>query len=348
MKKFKYHLFTILFAAVSFLILYAACIQPESTPVQDRFVEDSQLKTSVTFIMGKDKKGSDYYTLAEEYFLYHPKERSDVVIKSCYTISDVINFLNDSRLRNNAPWSVINLVAHGNPNTGINLYLDSEGEKATPKRMLQAVLINSLPKLNSNVVDSTTKVNVWSCGIGKNPLINLSIRKLFQPKDGDSVSVYCSPHFVIFRPDADSAAIQRLSLSYWPYYYKRGYRPSESEIVHAMKRNYPSDSINWSEAIEVTETNDLFSQEYHIPISYTKIYEAKSDRPDLYSLEQKLSWINSQQSILSQIEESGIPIDKFHWQVNKIIYTDKNGDKVPAVKAIGMATVVNVLKKIEV
>lgn len=347
MRKYKYQILTLIFGLVSLVILYAACIESESTAVADRFKEVEEDGTSVTFIMGQDKPGSDYYTLAEEHFLYDDVERSDVVVNSCRTISDIIEFLNQSELRKKSPWSVVNIVAHGNPNTGINLYLSSEGEKATPKRMLQEVLLGSLPKLTNEVVDSSTKVNVWSCGIGKNPLITMSMQKFFQPNNGDSVSVYCSPHFVIFKPDSLTAKIQRLNLSYWPYYYKRGYRPSESEIVQAMNQSYPSDTINWKEAIREKDDEDLFSQEYHIPVSYTKIYETKNDRPDLDTVTQQLAWLQSQDNVMNQIEESGIPIDKFHWQVRKIIHTNKYGDKVPAVKAIGMATVVNVLKRVE-
>lgn len=348
MSKYKYQLLIFFFGAVSFAILYGACMESESTEIVDRFEEVEKEGVSVTFIMGKDKPGSDYYALAEEHFLYNENEHSDIVINSCRTIEDVIHFLNKSKLRKESPWSIVNIVAHGNPNTGINLYLSSEGEKATPKRMLQAVLVDSLPKLTSEVVDSTTKVNVWSCGIGKNPLITMSMQKFFQPQNGDSVSVYCSPHFVIFKPDLYNAKIQRLNLSYWPYYYKRGYRPSESEIVQAMHNSFPSDSIDWKHALNENNNNDLFSQEYHIPVSYIKIYDSKKDRPDLSTVNQQLSWIKSQDNVMSQIEESGIPMDKFNWQVRKIIHTNIDGKKVPAVKAIGMATVVNVLKKIEV
>ncbi len=343
----KYYIIIILCGAASMALIYAACMESESNVISDRFVEIEN-HTSVTFIMGSDKQGSNYYSLATEHFLYNEEEKTDLVINSCRTVSDIITFLNDSKLRNTNPWSVVNIVAHGNPNTGMNLYLSDEGEKATPKRMLQAVLIDSLPKVSAHVMNSNTNVNVWSCGIGKNPLITMSLNKIFQPQDGDSVSVYCSPHFVIFRPDSITNEIRRLSLSYWPYYYQRGYRPSESEIAYEMSKQYPTDTLNWRGALSEKESKDLFSEEYHIPVSYTKIYDRKSDRPELGSKVQQLKWLKSQNSIVSQVENAGIPLDKFHWQVRKIIYTDLEGNKVPAVKAIGMATVVNVLQRVEV
>ena len=343
----KYYIITLLCGAASMALIYAACMESESSSITKRF-ERTVDHTSVTFIMGSDKQGSNYYSLATEHFLYNEKERTDLVINSCRTVSDIITFLNTSKLRNDNPWSVVNIVAHGNPNTGVNLYLSDEGEKATPKRMLQAVLIDSLPKVNSLVVNSDTNINIWSCGIGKNPLITMSMNKIFQPSDGDSISVYCSPHFVIFQPDSITNVIRRLSLSYWPYYYKRGYRPSQSEIANEMSQQYPNDSLNWNQAINEKEASDLFSEEYHIPVSYTKIYDQKSDRPDLSTKKQQMNWLLSQNSIVSKVEDAGIPLDKFHWQVRKIIHTNQYGEKVPAVKAIGMATVMNVLQKVEV
>ena len=115
-----------------------------------------------------------------------------------------------------------------------------------------------------------------------------------------------------------------------------------------MNQKYPSDTIDWKQAIKQHDDPNLFSQEYHIPVSYTKIYKVKSERPDLITMEQEMNWLKSQSNVMIQIEESGIPIDRFSWQVRKIIHTNQYGDKVPAVKAIGMATVVNVLQRIEV
>lgn len=323
---------------LSYILIGAACIEKENKSQECLF----NLKgRSITFIMGEDKRQSNYYSLATEHFLNDPIEKSEVVVTSCRTLACVIEYLN-IQLENDH-WSTVNIVAHGNPNTGINLHLYDDGPKATPKRMLQAVLMDTMPHLKLNSITSDTQINFWSCGIGKNPVIKLSLEKMFQPDGGDSTSVYCSPFFVVFKADKDNS-IRRLNLSYWPYYYKRGYRPSQSEITYQLANQFPDDNISWQDALDNRQSESLYSEEYHIPVSYTKVYKSKVDRPDFNSETDKINWVKSQNSIIEQIKESGIPIDKFTWQVNKIIHINKYGEQVPAIKAIGMATVLNVLQ----
>jgi len=302
-------------------------------------------RKSITFIMGIDKSDVPYYSLAKDHFVMDENEKTDLIVNSCITLEGVINYLNLSEERNNQPWSVINIVAHGNPNTGLNLYLYDNGPKATPKRLLQAAITNALPRLKENIVDMKTNINFWSCGIGKNPLMNISLKRIFRPVHGDTAQIYCSPHFVVFLPGAENGSVKRVKASYWPYYYKRGYKPSLSEIELELAKRFPDDDVDWHNAL-LTEGNssEVFHQTYHIPVSYTRLYDLKSDRPDLSSDQLKMNWIFSQSDILDQVDEAGIPFDNYHWQVNKIIHTDSDGNHAPAIKAIGMATVLNVLE----
>lgn len=304
-------------------------------------------RRNITFILGEDNPGRNYFALASEHFAMDEKERTDYVVSTCRTLKQVIEFLNFSNSRGCAPWSIINIVAHGNPNTGLNLYISDSGYKATPKRLLQAALTRSLPKINEGIVDKQSQINFWSCGIGKSPLINISLRQLFTPQGEDTTNVYCSPNFVIFHPSNYGDPPRRIMASYWPYYYKRGYRPSASIIAHEMKKQYPEEAYPWRKALNVTnrENGDSYHQDYHIPVSFTKIYPTKMDRPNVETEKEKEDWISSQAEIVNQIEESGIPRNKFNWQVNKIIHTLEDGTKVPAIKAIGMSTVLMFLRE---
>lgn len=322
---------------------YLSQIESEKKAQDDLFTPAAKRK-SITFIMGVDKTDVPYYANAREHFALNEKEKTNLVVNACRTLECVISYLNSSEERGSLPWSVINIVAHGNPRTGLNLYLFDGGPKATPKRLVQAQLINSLSRLDNAVADSTSRINIWSCGIGKNPLINLSLKQLFKTRDNKRVDVYCSPHFVIFHKDTTNK-VHRLKASYWPYYYKRGYRPSLSEIEFELKKKHKEEEINWAEGLRNEDLDTgILHQSYHIPVSYTRIYRLKTDRPDISSADSKKAWIYDQPSLVKQIEETGIPFEKYNWQVNKIIHTTDDGKKVPAIKAIGMSTVLNVLR----
>lgn len=336
----------ILMVLIGILSVVNLIVPEERT--QERLFTSAVDRRSITFIMGEDKTPQPFYALAAQHFALDAREKSDYVIHTCRTLGGVIDFLNTSPLRGTAPWSVVNIVAHGNPQTGLNLYIRESGHKATPKRLVQAALRGDIPDLQPGVADSLTKINIWSCGVGKSPLINVAMQQIFKSASGDSVQVYCSPHFVIFHPSVVGSAPRRLNASYWPYYFRRGYRPGNVEIAEALRRQYPDEVIAWDIALEEElhcDSDSVYHGEYHIPVSYLRIYHTKEERPPLETEAQKMQWVMSQPEINQQLEDAGIPIDKYHWTVNKIIHTTEDGSKVPAIKAIGMSTVLYVLKE---
>ncbi len=290
-------------------------------------------RKSITFIMSFDKPDKSYFSLATEYFASNLESKTDLVTSECRTLACVINYLNGLE---GGLWSNVNLVAHGNSKTGLNLYLADEGHKATPKRMVQETILKKLPRLSSEVIDSNTNINIYSCGIGTNPLISLSITRIFQSKE-ISPNVNCSKKYIVFRPDS-RGEIQLIEANYWPYYYRRGYRPSISEIEAEMKRKYPSENNNWAELLGQSDY-EMNTMDYHIPISFTKVYANKNDRPKFHSSKSKLEWVKSQPQIASQLEDLDMQYDDFYWSVDRRIVINDEGQKEYAVKAVGMSTV---------
>lgn len=308
------------------LVLLGAC-QPKENHMQT----DRQ---SITFILSTDSPGKNYFTLATEHFTKHQSEKTDIVTSECRSIACVIKYLNNAV--NDHPWSTINLIAHGNAKTGLNLYLSDGGHKATPKRMVQEVALASLPQLKANVVDSKSKINLYACGIGTNPMNALSMKAIFRPMTGPWPEVECAEEYIIFRPD-ENGIVQKLKASYWPYYYKRGYRPSISEIEQQMKSLYPKDDQLWAEILQ-HPSDSLLTKDYHIPISFTKYYQKKDERPDFNSQEEKEKWAKSQPHIINKLEELNMSYNDFHWRIDKRIIKDAEGNNRYAVKAIGMTT----------
>ncbi len=304
--------------------------------------EENKREKSICFIMGEDKPGYEYFTLAKAYYLQDENEKTDRVVSTCRSIEEIILYLNE--YNNQEPWSTIEVVLHGNPYSGLSTKIRDGGLKATPKHLLKSTLTNDLPRLEEGTINASTNINFWACGIGKNPFINMALDSFFQSKTGERPQIYTSPHFVVFKQQTGDSPPRKLKASYWPYIYKRGYRPSESTIAQAMRQQYPGDAIQWEKAIKKT-TNDssVFNNSFHIPVSWTVIYDRKEDRPNVSTQAEKWDWIDSQSSLLEKINELNIPKDKFHWTVNKIIHTREDGSKVPAIKAIGMATILCVL-----
>ncbi len=303
-------------------------------------------RPSITFILGEDNPEQVYFQLAQEHFTWDAVERTDQVIKSCRSLSSMITYLNTHRV-SGRPWGVIQVVLHGNMWSGLSVPMWDEGPRAYPKDLLKAVHEGRFPVLAAGVVDTSTKINFWACGIGKQPLINLALRKMLRSAEGQTPKVYTSPHFVIFKEVAGSLAPKRIKASYWPYIFRRGYRPSESLITQELRRQFPEAEIDWRSALQTEEDawmENPFQQSFHVPVVWTVLFDRKEDRPSVSTAEEKMQWVRSQPGLMQKVADLQIPLDKYNWTVNKIKYRHPDGSIQPAIKAIGMSTVLCVLQ----
>lgn len=300
-------------------------------------------KKSICFILGEDKENQGYYRLATEFFLKDSVAKTDQLITHIRSIEELLDFLNQNK--ETEPWSRIELVVHGNVWSGLSAKIFDGGERAYPKELFRAVIKKQLPILVSNVIDTNTLVNVWGCGIGTNPIMNIALEKCFTDKEGNGVKLNASKKFVVFKRQAKSGIVRLVQASYWPYFFKRGYRPSESVIAKSLKRQFPDAPVNFTSAVREQQDSSTFQESFHIPVSWTVIYKTKEERPSVNELEEKINWVKSQAGLMKKIKEFGIPLDRYQWTVNKIIHTDESGNTVPAIKAIGMSTVLCVLEE---
>ena len=326
------------------LVMFLRLVELESRNQNVLFINPLDRK-SITFLLGRDKADQSYFQLAEEHFLFDKKECTREVVKSCSSLVSLVEYLRDHA--GDSPWGVINVVVHGNMWGGLSVPLWEEGPRAYPKELFMAASTEQFPKLDAKIVDQETRINFWACGIGKNPLINLGLEYIFTNSQGEKPNLYVSPHFVIFKKLHSELPPARIRASYWPYFYRRGYRPSESKIAVALKNQYPDADLDWLQAVGTTDPDTsltLFRDEFHIPVVWTVLYQNKKSRPDVSTDALKMSWIRQQPELMTKVSDMQIPIEKYNWSVKKIIYSHPDGRKQPAIKAIGMCTVLCVVQ----
>lgn len=324
-------------------LLFYRTVEWVSAPARVPFITDKQ-QPSITFLLGQDKEGQHFFQLAEQHFLLDSTEKTDRVVKSCRSLYSMLEYLKTTP--GQQPWGVINLVVHGNMWGGLSLPMWEEGERAYPKELFRAAMDGQFPVLPASSVDEKTRVNIWACGIGKNPLINLALEMLFTNEDGVAADIYASPDFVVFREVAGREAPVRLNLSYWPYFFRSGYRPSETEISRQLAMQYPDAAVAWKQALQTENPESdqaVFFNEFKVPVVWTVLYPDKNSRPDIGTDEQKMHWIKNQSQLMQKVKDLEIPLEKYHWTVNKILYQHPDGRMQPAIKAIGLCTVLCVL-----
>ena len=301
-------------------------------------------RSSITFIMGEDSPGKSYFTWAEEYFRWDRNERTDRLIKSCRNFEDMYDFIRTQTPDNGLPWGTINVVLHGNVWRGLSIKLYHDGPRCTAKNMLAASEGNMFEKIDSVHLDSCSTINFYGCGIGKNPVLVHSIDSIFTLKNGDKPTIHTSPDYVIFTSGSNGEVPMKLQASYWPYIFKRGYRPGNITIANVLRKSFPSADIPWRTALENEEYDSLYSQSFHIPITHTVVYGDDKERPSVSSSQLQMQWVRNQNAIQEQLEEAEIPLEKFTWTVYPFQKEMVDGSKKPAIKAIGMTTILCVLK----
>lgn len=295
---------------------------------------------SITFIMGEDTEDREFYTLGEAFFRVDSVHKTDRIVKHIRSLEELLVFLNLNVP--DKPWGRIEVVVHGNVWSGLSAKILEGGERAYPKDLLKMVVQGKLPTLEVGIVDSSTQINIWGCGIGNNLIMNVALDSMFKDRVGNRPKVVASDDFVIFKKDETDGRTKRVLASYWPYFYKRGYRPSESVIVEQMRKQYPEQNRSWKSAFESKnggEIDDLKTEQFSIPISWVVTYPTKEERPNVESDIEKMAWVKSQPDLMKRINDLSIPIDKYTWNINKVIHRTDTGKTVPAIKAIGMSTI---------
>jgi hypothetical protein len=305
------------------MMFFAACTTPDS---------DTELVgregLHIVFIMGEDKVGSDYYTLADEY--YAGQTSVDHMVKHCRSLGEVITYLNG--LDGHAI-DTVDIVVHGNKATGLSTQVSDGGYKATPKRLIQEMILHRAPDLQPGVVDAETVINIWSCGVGGNQMTVMGLRHLFKPLAGPVPNVITTKDFVVYKRN-QIGEVKRYAATYYPYQYRRGYRPSDSEIALDLRRRFPDVKVDWLATVA-----DPYAQiEYHLPVTFIEYYDRPRDRPDLTTTQQQ-DYVKSHDQISEQLEDLDMHYDDFTWQVDKRIITDDAGQRRYAVKVIGMTTI---------
>ena len=250
------------FLSVILCAVFISAIPRKTTNTSDR--------KSICFILGEDKEDQEYYTLATEFFNQDSVAKTDKLIRHIRSIEELLHFLNQNK--EDKPWNRIELVVHGNVWSGLSAKIMDGGERAYPKDLLKAVLQKQLPILKANVIDTNTIVNVWGCGIGTNPIMNIALEKCFTDDVNNRVRLNTSKKFVVFKRQSRTGKVRLVQASYWPYFFKRGYRPSPTKIARELEVQYPEANINFTNAILDDEDSTTFHESFHIPISWTVIY----------------------------------------------------------------------------
>ncbi len=325
-----------------------------STQKTNHFIEisEAQKKNTITFILGTDSKANNpYFEKAGQYFRFSTENKTEWVVDSCKTLEEIKAFLRENH-PGDAPWGTINLVVHGNEWTGISLPVNEGASKRTSKNKLaQYNLSPATPPLSDQQIDKNTLVKVYACGLGKDTLLLNQLSIAFGGHDHDRPTVESTPYFVQFLDKNHlTGQVDLHQAEYFYAFFKNGYRPGDIRLSRQLSSRFPDAGIDWRGALSRTSprfSGDTYQYTIDVPVVWIVTYPNKDLRPTLGTKEAQQTWLNQQTALKQSLEKMDIPEEMFNWHFREIMYETEAGEEVPAIKVIGLSSVVLVLRTIE-
>ncbi|MBO7576802.1 MAG: hypothetical protein J6T03_04970, partial [Bacteroidales bacterium] len=111
-------------------------------------------RTSVTFIMGRDLSAyNPYYSLANQYYRLNPDDRTEFVVDSLTSLSQVFGWLSDNPSPDGRPYGLVNIVSHGNEFVDLQMTVTPGGPRTSVQSLRQALSDSLLSPPDCHAVD---------------------------------------------------------------------------------------------------------------------------------------------------------------------------------------------------
>jgi hypothetical protein len=108
--------------------------------------------------------------------------------------------------------------------------------------------------------------------------------------------------------------------------------------------------MDWEDALSRNQPRhqkDIYHHTFDVPVVWTVAYADKKSMPHLEKWKAQKKWLQEQNELQDLLEEYKMPLENFQWTFLNGQHELEDGTKVPAIKAIGLCTVLTVLRPVE-
>jgi hypothetical protein len=304
--------------------------------------ESNNPHQEVTFILGKDKSPRNpYYQNALAYFSTDSLESTPLIVSTCSTMIEVRHWLYD-----NAPiegaWQQINLVAHGNEWTGINVPVLPNGVRCSAQGLEQAIHDRDFPALPNSVVNGQTRINILGCNVGKDSLLLDVMALAFGGTDTQRPIISSARHFNVFEHHGNAVS-RHLAATYFVAF-PAGSFPGNKLLAQQFTEKYPCEDINWKKAL-ITLKPQVDKRPYvhyfNIPAEWAVLYESTDKMPVLQTETDSTNWLRAQADLQHTLDQMQLPMEKFRWTIEEDQYQGH-----PVRIALGQSIIYCILKPV--
>ena len=271
-------------------------------------------RTSVTFIMGRDLSAyNPYYSLANQYYRLNPYDRTEFVVDSLTSLSQVFGWLSDNPSPDGRPYGIVNIVSHGNEFVDLQMTVTPGGPRTSVQSLRQALADSLLSPPDCHAVDHLTRIYLHGCAVGRNqPLLDL-LAETF----GGRAVVQASKlfeYYAYLSLNRNPQSIRHYFARTWYAFYHPDSAYNETALVRQLRNRYPSDTIHWREGLR-RRLQDNPSQLYHysftVPCLWDEVFTSLAQFPAVNSLQQRRRWVADNAAFRALLDQTHIPLPYF-------------------------------------
>ena len=298
-------------------------------------------RPTVTFILGEDHYAvNPYYANALAYYRQNTQSQAGYLVTNCRSLLEVCDYL-QQQSPEGRPWGRVNLVAHGNPWTGMDLPIQpGDSSRTSTATLLAGRAAGVLKPLPRQVLDERSEVHLHGCALGLDTLLLQTLSKTL-----GNAQVLSTPFFNQYEPV--NGQMQQSLAEFWHISYPTYQRPPVEKRAQQLAAKYPEMDIDWADALSRRRPRwpgDSYWKPVVVPVHWAATYPGNAEIPDLKTPEARQNWLAAQPELLAAIAELGLPLEQFRWNFHREILTFEDGAVEPAVVAEGQTTVCCVLR----
>jgi hypothetical protein len=305
-------------------------------------------RESITFILGEDENPAlPMFQVAERYFNEDLLERTDQVVSSLRSLSEVRDYLVQHPTKNGLPWGLVNMVAHANEQGMLDVDLRQGGPKTTQQTLSLSIREGTFKALPRECLDGRSELRIHGCSVGKDVTLLKALSRAFGGDVSERPLVRATPWFTCFQFIQSERRATRFLCESWKLLFRPGERPSNQVLAARFHSKHPKVSLDITEALSrpfPLTREGVFSYESSTRFQWTVVYPS-GEAPTLVGSVRTRTWLLSQDSFQRRLNALGWGFHQLNWETIPTIYRG-DGAESRALQTIGRGRVIHILKPI--
>jgi len=272
-------------------------------------------------------------------------ERTDQLVLSAHSFSEVRNYLAQHVPWNGRPWGLVNLVIHGSGSGQMDVPLFPGEAAATVDKLENAVQSGRIAPLPDALLDESSEIRMHGCALGMQKGLPRAISRLFGGSDVRRPLVQASRWYTCYRERKEApGSVDRFLSEDWSATFPQGKRPPAPVLVQRIKQQCPG--LDVEDALDRRTPRfpgDTFSEEAPVRVRWTLIFVSGDALPSLDNNGRFKIWLAAQGGLQRYLRSCGLAFNQLQWRGTWSHHNNAHGEW-PSLEIVGEGETLHVFR----